>query len=69
MFQTSTVELVGSLGLVSKSVLVLLFLFSVISWAVIFFKWRVFRAADQGDQRFMALLAKSKDLGDVYRQI
>ncbi|HEY6973806.1 MAG TPA: MotA/TolQ/ExbB proton channel family protein [Nitrospiraceae bacterium] len=69
MFQTSTVELVGSLGLVSKSVLVLLFLFSVISWAVILFKWRVFRAADRGDQRFMALLAKSKDLGDVYRQI
>jgi biopolymer transport protein TolQ len=69
MFQTGTVELVGSLGVVSKSVLVLLFFFSVVSWAVIFFKWRMFRAADRGDQRFMALLAKSKDLGDLYRHI
>lgn len=69
MFQTGAGELLGSLGVVSKSVLVLLFLFSVVSWAIILFKWRVFRAADRGDQRFMALLAKTKDLGDMYRQI
>lgn len=69
MFQTGAIELVGSLGLVSKSVLVLLFLFSVVSWAIIFFKWRVFRAADRGDQRFMALLARTKDIGDLYRQV
>lgn len=69
MFQTGTAELIGSLGLVSKSVLVLLFLFSVISWAVILFKWRVFRAAEREDQRFMALLAKTKDLGELYRQV
>ncbi len=69
MFQTGAAELVGSLGVVSKSVLVLLFLFSVMSWAVILFKWRAFRAADRGDHRFMALLAKTKDLGDLYRHV
>lgn len=69
MFQTGAAELVGSLGVVSKFVLVLLFLFSVMSWAVIFFKWRAFRAADRGDHRFMALLAKTKDLGELYRQV
>lgn len=69
MFQIGTVELVGSLGVVSKSVLVLLLLFSVVSWAIILYKWRVFRAADRGDQRFMALLARTKDFGDLYRQV
>jgi len=69
MFQTGALELIGSLGVVSKSVLVLLFFFSVVSWAIILFKWRMFRAADLGDQRFMALLAKTKELGDLYRQV
>ncbi|HEY7531520.1 MAG TPA: MotA/TolQ/ExbB proton channel family protein [Nitrospiraceae bacterium] len=69
MFQTDATELIGSLGLVSKSVLVLLFLFSVMSWAVILFKWRAFRAADRGDQRFMTLLGKTKDLNELYRQV
>ena len=69
MFQTGALELIGSLGMVSKSVLVLLFFFSVLSWAIILFKWRMFRAADLGDQRFMALLAKTRELGDLYRQV
>lgn len=67
MFQFGAIGLVNSLGLVSKIVLFLLFIFSVISWAVIFFKWRAFRVADREDQRFMALMSKSRDLNDLYR--
>lgn len=67
MFQIGAMGLINSLGLVSKIVLFLLFVFSVISWAIIFFKWRAFRVADREDQRFMALLSKSRDLDEVYR--
>ncbi|HSN03845.1 MAG TPA: MotA/TolQ/ExbB proton channel family protein [Nitrospira sp.] len=59
--------LLGSLGVVSKVVLLLLFLLSVLSWAVILLKWKVFRAADAEDHRFMAVLAKSKDVDEVAR--
>jgi biopolymer transport protein TolQ len=57
----------GSLGVVSQVVLFFLFLFSVLSWAVILYKWKAFRSADREDQRFIALFAKSKDLEDLLR--
>jgi biopolymer transport protein TolQ len=69
MFQTGLTGLVGSLGVVSKMVLFLLFVFSVISWAIIFFKWRVFRTADREDKQFLALLVKARDLDELYRQV
>ena len=69
MFQMGLAGLFGSLGTVSKIVLLLLFIFSVVSWAIILFKWRAFRAVDREDQKFMALLAKAKDLDDLCRQV
>jgi biopolymer transport protein TolQ len=48
-------------------VLGVLFLFSVLSWTVILYKWKVFRSADRQDQRFIGLFAKSKDLEDLLR--
>jgi biopolymer transport protein TolQ len=69
MFQTGLIGLVGSLGVISKIVLLLLFVFSVISWAVIFSKWRAFSVADREDKQFLALLAKARDLDELYRQV
>ena len=69
MFQIGVTGLLGSLGAVSKVVLLLLFLFSVVSWAIIIFKWRAFSRADRMDHQFMALLAKAKDLDDLCRQV
>ena len=69
MFQTGFVGLVGSLGSVSKIVLLVLLVFSVISWAIIFFKWRAFQVADREDKRFLALLVKTRDLDELYRQV
>lgn len=67
MFQTGPMGLLGSLGVVSKVVLLLLFCFSVISWAIILYKWKVFRGTDAEDARFMAVLAKAKDIDEVSR--
>src|SRR5688500_20030316 len=69
MFQIGLTDLLGSLGTVSKVVLLLLFVFSIMSWAIIFFKWRAFAKADRMDQQFMVLLAKAKDLDDLCRQV
>ncbi len=69
MFQLGMTGLLGSLGAVSKVVLLLLFVFSVVSWAIIIFKWRAFSTADRMDQQFMGLLAKAKDLDDLCRQV
>src|ERR1041384_2453786 len=69
MFQTGFIGMVGSLGAVSKIVLLVLFAFSVISWAIIFFKWRAFRIADREDKQFLALLAKTRDLDELYRHV
>jgi biopolymer transport protein TolQ len=67
MFQAGPMGLLGSLGIVSKVVLLLLFGFSVISWAIILYKWAAFRAADAEDHRFMAVLSKAKDFDEVAR--
>jgi biopolymer transport protein TolQ len=67
MFQSGSM-LLGSLGAVSKIVLLFLFLFSVISWAVILYKWRVFKTADREDQRFFTAFAKIRDFEELYRQ-
>ncbi len=69
MFQTGVTGLMGSLGVVSKIVLVILFIFSVISWAIIFSKWRAFRVADREDKLFLALLVKAHSLDELYRQV
>jgi biopolymer transport protein TolQ len=69
MFQIGLTGLLGSLGAVSKVVLLLLFIFSVVSWAIIIFKWRAFTTADRMDHQFMTLLAKAKDLDDLCRQV
>ena len=52
-------------GWVGKSVLAILFLFSVISWAVMFAVWQRFRHSQRASRRFLALFRKAKRLADV----
>ncbi len=68
MFQSGVTGLIGSLGAVSKIVLLLLFAASIISWGVILYKWRSFKAADREDQRFFSAFTKIRDLDELYRQ-
>lgn len=67
MFQAGPMGLVGSLGAVSKVVLLALFLFSVISWAIILYKWRAFRAGEREDQRFLQAYARTQEKEDLRR--
>jgi biopolymer transport protein TolQ len=55
-------ELILDAGWVAKFVLLLLFLASAASWAIIAFKWREFRAVESSTEEFMeAYLERSPD--------
>jgi biopolymer transport protein TolQ len=57
--------LIETSGLVAKTVLVILLLFSLASWAIIFSKWGLFRRARLQSNRFMRMFRKSERLNDV----
>jgi len=59
------VDLVAETGPVAKSVLLLLLLFSVISWAIILSKWSVLRRARVQSGRFLRAFRKAQRLQDV----
>jgi biopolymer transport protein TolQ len=67
MFSAGPMGLMGSLGAVSKIVLLILFFFSVTSWAIIFFKWRVLRLTDREDARFLTAYGRVKDKEELCR--
>jgi biopolymer transport protein TolQ len=49
------VNLIVSASLVTKAVLVILLLLSVMSWAVILYQWKVFRQAARENQQFIGV--------------
>ena len=57
-----------SAGLVVKGVIFLLLLFSVISWGIIFVKWRVLRRAKRETLEFWGLFETSRDLQSSYKK-
>ncbi len=57
--------LIESSGLVAKTVLVILLLFSLASWAIIFSKWGLLRRARVQSNRFIRMFRKSERLNDV----
>jgi len=69
MFQAGPLGILASLGIISKVVLVVLLGFSIISWAIIFYKWATFRAVDLKDRQFMAVLLRARDVEEVTRNL
>ena len=59
------VDLVGETGPVAKVVLLILLLFSVISWAIILTKWSLLRRARVQSGRFLRAFRKAQRLQDV----
>ena len=51
---------------VAKGVLVLLLIFSVVSWSIILTKFFVFRRARKEDQTFLKIFSKSDSLTNIY---
>ena len=53
MFSIDPLELFGSLGTISIIVLLILLGFSVFSWCIILYKWRMFRLIKKEEQQFI----------------
>ncbi|HTL52385.1 MAG TPA: MotA/TolQ/ExbB proton channel family protein [Planctomycetota bacterium] len=59
------VDLIGETGLVAKAVLLLLLVFSLLSWAIILSKWSMLRRARVQSGRFVRAFRKAQRLQDV----
>src|ERR1700746_2583685 len=58
-------DLVGQTGLVAKAVLLLLLMFSLLSWAIILSKWSLLRRARVQSGRFVRAFRKAQRLSDM----
>src|ERR1700756_2164091 len=59
------VDLINQTGFVAKTVLLLLLMFSVLSWAIILSKWSLLRRARVQSGRFLRAFRKAQRLQDV----
>ncbi len=66
-FGHDIVQMVLHAGLVVKFVLLLLFLFSVVSWAIIFSKFRLLRRAKEDTEEFLEIFWSSSDMKEIYK--
>ena len=62
----SVVELVMQSSLMAKGVLLLLLIFSIVSWAIIINKFRTYRMAKNEDNRFLETFSKTENLTHIY---
>lgn len=63
----SVIKLVSNAGPVVKGVLLILVIFSVVSWAIIFLKYLLLRRAHQESEIFLKIFWESRQLEDIYR--
>ena len=67
-YSSNVVQMIVHAGSVVKVVLLILFLFSIISWAIIFMKWRYLRKAGQDTAYFLDLFWESTALNQIYQE-
>jgi biopolymer transport protein TolQ len=65
-FRGSVVDLILYSGPVVKIVLLILLFFSVLSWAIIFSKFRLIRKADQESREFLRIFWEGKQLSGIF---
>ena len=67
-FGSDIVQMFVHAGLMVKIVLLILVLFSIVSWAIIFMKWRFFRNAQHETAYFLDLFWDTTELAKVYKE-
>ena len=63
----SVLQLVLQAGLVVKGVLLILLFFSVVSWAIIFYKQRYFSKSNRESEHFLRSYRTNKNTADLYK--
>jgi len=66
VFGQDIVQMIIHAGLMAKFVLWVLLIFSIISWAIVFVKLRLFRKAKQDTADFLELFWENRDLKKLY---
>jgi biopolymer transport protein TolQ len=61
----NVIDLIASSGIVAKIVLIILMLFSIISWAIIIDKLRTFRRLRKESQQFLRMLQMRNSMRDI----
>jgi biopolymer transport protein TolQ len=64
-YQGEVWQLLTNTGLVARIVLLILLAFSILCWAIIFQKYRAFRAARRESQEFLKVFRQSKKLSEI----
>ncbi|MBA2355758.1 MAG: hypothetical protein H0V80_13965, partial [Acidobacteria bacterium] len=62
---TDVISLVAQTGLVEQAVLVLLVLFSIVSWGIVLYKAWAFRKADSDTRQFLDVFRRSSKFSEV----
>jgi len=63
----SALQLILQAGYVVKGVLLILLFFSVVSWAIIFYKQRYFLKANKESEKFLQSYRTNKNVTDLYK--
>jgi biopolymer transport protein TolQ len=63
----SAIQLILQAGYVVKGVLLILLFFSIVSWAIIFFKQRYFSKADEESQEFLRAYRSNRDSKGLFQ--
>lgn len=66
MVSVNVFDVMSSAGIVVQFVLLLLLFFSVLSWAIIFFKWRSIRKAFASSDIFLDIFWSGKSMDHIY---
>jgi biopolymer transport protein TolQ len=66
---SSAFQLILQAGLVVKGVMIILLFFSVVSWAIIFFKQRYFSKAKKESEQFLRTYRSGRDPKGIYQSI
>jgi len=64
--EQSALQMILQAGYVVKGVLIILLMFSITSWTIIFYKWRLFAKADDESATFMKIYNVSRSPKDLY---
>lgn len=71
MYTGGLLGLIYATGPVAKAVVIILFIFSIISWTIMFFKWKQYKKVEKEGERFLKVIKEVdnfKKLITIYRE-
>ncbi|GAQ94408.1 biopolymer transport protein TolQ [Thermodesulfovibrio aggregans] len=64
--ELTVIDLIKQTGIVAKAVLLILLFFSIFSWAIIFYKWKIFKNIKRENQKFFEAFLTSNGAKELF---